>query len=101
MVLKTGPDWPVELVTSHQFDPKKTLKAGQNRPKLVKNHVKLGTGGKFSFAPGLVFKTMVVTCNNYFLVGVLISKINIFSNKQNFHMHITIMKIKKKIIKNN
>ena len=78
-----------------------TLKAGQNRPKPVKNCVKLGTGGKFSFAPSLVFKTMVVTCNNYFLVDVLISKINIFSNKKKFHMHITIMKIKKKIIKNN
>ena len=34
-------------------------------------------------------------CNNYSLVGVLISKINIFSNKQTFHMHITIMKKKK------
>ena len=78
-----------------------TLRAGQNRPKPVKNCVKLGTGGKFSFAPSLVFKTMVVTCNNYLLVYVLISKINIFSNKKKFHMHITIMKKKKKIIKNN
>ena len=33
-------------------------------------------------------------CNSYFIVSVLISKINIFSNKQNFHMHISIMKIK-------
>ena len=33
-------------------------------------------------------------CNNYFLVGVLISKINIFLNKQTFHMHVTIMKVK-------
>ena len=32
--------------------------------------------------------------NSYFLVCVLIFKINIFSNKQTFHMHITIMKIK-------
>ena len=33
-------------------------------------------------------------CNSYFLIGVLISKINIFPNKQTFHIHITIMKIK-------
>ena len=33
-------------------------------------------------------------CNSYFIVSVLISKINIFSNKQTFHMHISIMKIK-------
>ena len=33
-------------------------------------------------------------CNNYFLVSDLISKINIFPNKQTFYMHITIMKIK-------
>ena len=33
-------------------------------------------------------------CNSYFIVCVLISKINIFSNKQTFHMHISIMKIK-------
>ena len=33
-------------------------------------------------------------CNSYSLVGVIISKINIFPNKKNFHMHITIMKIK-------
>ena len=32
--------------------------------------------------------------DNSSLVGVLISKINIFPNKQTFHMHITIMKIK-------
>ena len=39
-------------------------------------------------------------CNSYFLVGVLISKINIFPNKQTFYMYITIIKIKihKKII---
>ena len=34
-------------------------------------------------------------CNSYFLIGVLISKINIFPNKQNFYMHIIIIKIKK------
>ena len=33
-------------------------------------------------------------CNSYFIVSVLISKINIFSNKQTFHMNISIMKIK-------
>ena len=33
-------------------------------------------------------------CNSYSLEGVLISKINIFPNKQTFHMHIKIMKIK-------
>ena len=33
-------------------------------------------------------------CNNYSLVGVIIFKINIFSNKQTFHMHITFIKIK-------
>ena len=33
-------------------------------------------------------------CNNYFLVGVLISTINIFLNKQTFYMYITIMTIK-------
>jgi len=33
-------------------------------------------------------------CNSYSLVDVLISKINIFTNKQTFHMHIIIMKIK-------
>ena len=32
--------------------------------------------------------------NNYSLVGVLISKINIFLNKQTFHIYIIIMKIK-------
>ena len=35
-------------------------------------------------------------CNINFLVGVWISKINTFSNKQTFHMHIIIIKIKKK-----
>ena len=33
--------------------------------------------------------------NSYSLVCALIFKINIFSNKQIFHMNITIMKIKK------
>ena len=32
--------------------------------------------------------------NSYFLVGVIISKINIFPNKQTFHMCIKILKIK-------
>ena len=40
-------------------------------------------------------------CNSYFIVSVLISKINIFSNKQTFHMHISIMKIKNHKKKNN
>ena len=34
-------------------------------------------------------------------MGTIISKINIFPNKQTFHIHITIIKIKIKIIKNN
>ena len=33
-------------------------------------------------------------CNSYSLIDVLISIINIFLNKQTFHMHITTMKIK-------
>ena len=33
-------------------------------------------------------------CNNYSLVGIIISTINVFLNKQTFYMHITIMKIK-------
>ena len=33
-------------------------------------------------------------CNNYSLIDVLISIINIFLNKQTFYMHITTMKIK-------
>ena len=32
--------------------------------------------------------------NNYFLVDVIISNINIFPNKQIFHIHLTIMEIK-------
>ena len=32
--------------------------------------------------------------NSYLLVSVIISKINIFSNKQTFHLHVTIIKIK-------
>ena len=31
---------------------------------------------------------------SYFLVSVIISKLNIFPNKQNFHIHLTIRKIK-------
>ena len=56
MVLKTGPDWlvrPVELRTGHQFGPEKP-------PKLVKNRVWLGTGGKFGFASSPAFKTMII-----------------------------------------
>ena len=33
--------------------------------------------------------------NNYSLIGIIISKINIFSNKQTFHILIKIIKIKK------
>ena len=33
-------------------------------------------------------------CNSCYLEDILISKINIYPNKQTFHMHITIMKIK-------
>ena len=32
-------------------------------------------------------------CNSYSLVCVIISKINLISNKQNFYVHITIMKM--------
>ena len=31
---------------------------------------------------------------SYFLVTTIISKLNIFLNKQNFHIHLTIIKIK-------
>ena len=39
-------------------------------------------------------------CISYFLVSAIISKFNIFPNKQTFHIHLTIIKIKnhKKII---
>ena len=33
-------------------------------------------------------------CINYFLISAIISKLNIFSNKQTFHIHLTIIKIK-------
>ena len=33
-------------------------------------------------------------CISYSLVSVIISKLNIFPNKQNFHIHLTIIKIK-------
>ena len=33
-------------------------------------------------------------CISYSLVSVIISKIDIFSNKQTFHIHLTIIKIK-------
>ena len=39
-------------------------------------------------------------CISYFLVSVITSKLNIFPNKQTFHIHLTIKK-KKKIIENN
>ena len=35
-------------------------------------------------------------CINYFLVSAIISKFNIFPNKQTFHIHLTIIKKKKK-----
>ena len=56
MVLKTGPDWLVRLVElriGHRFGLEKP-------PKLVKNRVWLGTGGKFGFASSPVFKTMII-----------------------------------------
>ena len=34
-------------------------------------------------------------CISYFLVSTIISKLNIFPNKQIFHIHLTIRKIKK------
>ena len=34
------------------------------------------------------------SCISYSLVSVIISKLNIFSNKQTFHIHLTIIKIK-------
>ena len=33
-------------------------------------------------------------CISYSLVKVIISKLNIFPNKQTFHIHLTIIKIK-------
>ena len=33
-------------------------------------------------------------CINYSLVSAIISKLNIFSNKQTFHIYLTIIKIK-------
>ena len=33
-------------------------------------------------------------CISYFLVDVIISKLNIFPNKQTFHIHLIIIKIK-------
>ena len=33
-------------------------------------------------------------CISYSLVSVIISKLNIFPNKQTFHIHLTIIKIK-------
>ena len=43
--------------------------------------------------------SFLICCNNYSLVGTIISKINVFPNKQFFHIYVTIIKIK--IIKNN
>ena len=40
-------------------------------------------------------------CISYSLVSAITSKLNIFPNKQSFHIHLTIIKINKKIIKNN
>ena len=34
------------------------------------------------------------SCINYSLVSVIILKLNIFPNKQTFHIHLTIIKIK-------
>ena len=34
-------------------------------------------------------------CISYSLISAIISKLNIFSNKQTFHVHLTIIKIKK------
>ena len=34
------------------------------------------------------------SCISYSLVSVIISKLNIFSNKQTFHIHLTIIKKK-------
>ena len=34
-------------------------------------------------------------CISYFLASAIISKFNIFPNKQTFHIHLTIIKIKK------
>ena len=34
------------------------------------------------------------SCISYSLVSIIISKLNIFSNKQTFHIHLTIIKIK-------
>ena len=34
------------------------------------------------------------SCISYSLVSVIISKLNIFSNKQTFYIHLTIIKIK-------
>ena len=56
MVLKICLDWlvqPVELRTGCWFGLEKL-------PKLVKNRVWLGTGGKLGFASGLAFKTMII-----------------------------------------
>ena len=39
-------------------------------------------------------------CISYSLVSAIMSKLNIFPNKQTFHIHLTIIKIKKNI-KNN
>ena len=33
-------------------------------------------------------------CISYFLLSAIISKLNIFLNKQTFHIHLTIIKIK-------
>ena len=41
-------------------------------------------------------------CISYFLVSAITSKLNIFPNKQIFHIHLTVIKKKKKkIIENN
>ena len=34
------------------------------------------------------------SCISYYLISAIISKLNIFPNKQTFHIHITIIKIK-------
>ena len=34
------------------------------------------------------------SCISYYLINAIISKLNIFPNKQTFHIHITIIKIK-------